>query len=1273
MFTNINYRSSFKIASKGRVLLCISAIVSALSAAPSGGVVTSGSATISNIGKVTNIDQSSNKASINWQGFGIAPSESVNFNQPNKNSLTLNRVIGNEKSVIEGALNANGKVFIINSNGVLFTKGSSVNTAGLVASTLDISDEDFNNNNFVFKSNGNQNSVINLGTITINDNGYAALLGNSVKNEGVIIATKGVASLNSADKITLNFNGDSLLNISIDEGTLNSLVENKGAIYADGGKIILSAKSANELLLSQVNVEGVLRARSIDDLVGDINIYAHNGKTNIDATLDASAPINGNGGFIETSGDSVKISDSSVVTTKSTNGKSGTWLIDPNDFTIGIDGDMSGTTLSNNLENGNVIIESSQGKNEGKGDIHVNDKVEWSSNNKLTLDAYNDININNRVIINGKDAILELIFGNDYNILTPASYSGTTLDKNGKPIAKVDPHDPKNGGDGIYGSITYTNKDNKQGLIINGVTYTLIHDMDELDGIDGIDGVTNLFTDGTPADSKINAQENMDYEEILQKQAWSNWFGYYDPDTQDYTIPTKVDGSGACGSNTCYYNPETKLYDLTAQYNGNIKSYYQDSNGDFTIASYDIAMDKYYNPSSEKYDLANEYPNWQKIYKDSNGEYTKYSSNGEKYYNPVTDSYDLDVEYPSYVNMFYNDITDKYDIYGANFVNGEFMYYDPTTKDYSSIHNIYYDYFYYNPDTKSYNLISSYSINGNYALANNLDASGKTYTNSLINSFDGTFAGLGHTIDGLKVVNNEDVKTSSGGLIGKSQNIVIRDLGLVNIKLDFTNNENAGSFLGQGAGTLKNIYSTGTIDIKQGIVGGIAGMLDGNIYSSFSDVEIIANQRGAISGGGLAGKVNNGEIVNSHATGDFLVTLINRGDTAQNIGGLVGQGGHSIINSYATGNVIVKFDDGVEPTSHSIQYIGGLAGNFGGDNGVIINSFATGNVAGGRYLGGLIGSGAANKIENVYATGDVTSLYTTDPLREIFVGGLFGYIGNINNDIHINNVFSTGDVTVLGGGGTIGGLIGGMGDGVSAYERILTNAYSTGNIWVGELDLSNPYADSVGGLIGKANGYDISNVYATGDVTGHGRVGGLIGALMNSKIKDSYSTGTATSYIDDVGGSFGYISKNEIDNVYYNSETNDKGFASEYQNDEKNINGLTSEESNYIDQLINGEMTLDEVKADIVKVKEEQAVFDEKVSNALTQAEQIRVQPEKEQLSKQSIFNKLKDGFFTSQIDDSIIVTNVELSDASYTANVKTISVDGKTYNVEDDNTTNVD
>jgi len=135
-------------------------------AAPQGGVVTSGAATISQSGNVTAINQATQKTAINWQSFGTKPQETVNFHQPNASAIALNRVIGNERSVLEGALNANGRVFLINSNGILFAKGSTVNTAGFLASALNLTDEDFNAGNYVFKRMASRGSVINQGTLS---------------------------------------------------------------------------------------------------------------------------------------------------------------------------------------------------------------------------------------------------------------------------------------------------------------------------------------------------------------------------------------------------------------------------------------------------------------------------------------------------------------------------------------------------------------------------------------------------------------------------------------------------------------------------------------------------------------------------------------------------------------------------------------------------------------------------------------------------------------------------------------------------------------------------------------------------------------------------------------------------------------------------------------------------------------------------------------------------------------------------------------------------
>jgi filamentous hemagglutinin family protein len=374
---------------------------------PTGGNVVAGAASISQAGSVTNINQSTGKAVINWQSFSIGAKETVNFNQPGASSVTLNRVIGNEQSVISGALNANGQVFLVNSAGVLFSKGAQVNVGGLVASTLDIANNDFMAGRYTF-SGASAASVVNQGDLRATGGGYVTLLGKTVANDGVISARLGTVAMSSGEKVTLNFEGNSLLDVTIDQGTLNALVENKRAIRADGGRVILTAKAADQLLSAQVNNTGLVQARTMAALKGgstasarkgSIIINAQGGTANIDGKLDASAPKGGDGGFVETSGERVRIADSAVIVTKSAAGNVGTWLIDPTDFNIlygSGDQTTSGIgakTLQNMLASTNVSIVTSAGGS-GNGDINVMAPVTWTAHNSLTLSAFNNVNVN---------------------------------------------------------------------------------------------------------------------------------------------------------------------------------------------------------------------------------------------------------------------------------------------------------------------------------------------------------------------------------------------------------------------------------------------------------------------------------------------------------------------------------------------------------------------------------------------------------------------------------------------------------------------------------------------------------------------------------------------------------------------------------------------------------------------------------------------------------------------------------------------------------------
>ncbi|MEY3548063.1 MAG: hypothetical protein RLZZ552_430, partial [Verrucomicrobiota bacterium] len=244
----------------------------------------------------------------------------------------LNRVTGSEASVISGALSANGNVFLVNPNGVLFNAGAQVDVGGLVASTLSIRDNDFLAGNYVFEGAG-AGIIANHGRLTaVGDGGggVIALLSAQIVNDGVLTADRGQVLLGAGDRITLDLGG--LVGLSVERGALQAVIDNGGAIRADGGRVLLTARAADELASAAINHDGVIEARTLATgekgsivLLGDLD----HGSLVVDGRLDASAPVAGDGGFVETSAASVAFGDGFAVTTSAAQGSSGTWLLDP--------------------------------------------------------------------------------------------------------------------------------------------------------------------------------------------------------------------------------------------------------------------------------------------------------------------------------------------------------------------------------------------------------------------------------------------------------------------------------------------------------------------------------------------------------------------------------------------------------------------------------------------------------------------------------------------------------------------------------------------------------------------------------------------------------------------------------------------------------------------------------------------------------------------------------------------------------------------------------
>ena len=328
-----------------------------VNAAPQGGVVVGGQATISQAGDVTNIAQASQRAAIDWSGFDIAAHETVNFQQPNASAVALNWIVGNNPSAIYGHLNANGQVYLANPNGMYFAPGAQVNVAGLIATTSHVDPLAFMQTGAI--NTGERNGAINMQGSIFASGGLVEIKGATAINIGGIIKATalngngGAITLNNADKITIN-------------GTLDANAGTSGK----GGKIEIIADKATGLL----------------DVSG--------------ATLLAKGgSVGGDGGFIETSGMDVYGLDKAVINAGAVNGKAGTWLIDPSNFTI-VDGDaaqsttaIGAATLARSLSTNNITITTLMTGSQ-PGDILVNATVDYSAgagNHDLFLSAYRNI------------------------------------------------------------------------------------------------------------------------------------------------------------------------------------------------------------------------------------------------------------------------------------------------------------------------------------------------------------------------------------------------------------------------------------------------------------------------------------------------------------------------------------------------------------------------------------------------------------------------------------------------------------------------------------------------------------------------------------------------------------------------------------------------------------------------------------------------------------------------------------------------------------------
>ncbi len=362
---------------------------------PTGYSPVSGSTSYSVNGNTGTLISSGPATVGNWDSFSIGSQSTFNAQIEGSH---LSKVIGQSPSEIFGSLNVqSGQFFLVNPNGILFGSGSQVNAPGLVASTLNILENDFLAGRYNFSApTGSNRYLLNQGRIETQPGGYIALIGRSVRNEGELSAPGAGVVMAAGDQVTLSLDGSGLVSAAVNApvqadvydfagNKVSDTLSNTGSISADGGYAVLTARSTENIFDNVINHSGVITANAIENKNGVITLtggsdagvvrvsgglQASGGEINIlgnkvgvfkNATVDVSsqtgdggkimlfaedvalaygsfsadaAAVGGDGGFIETSGKNYLDTAGIRLSARAVEGDPGTWLLDPYNVTI---------------------------------------------------------------------------------------------------------------------------------------------------------------------------------------------------------------------------------------------------------------------------------------------------------------------------------------------------------------------------------------------------------------------------------------------------------------------------------------------------------------------------------------------------------------------------------------------------------------------------------------------------------------------------------------------------------------------------------------------------------------------------------------------------------------------------------------------------------------------------------------------------------------------------------------------------------------------------
>ncbi|NTY41081.1 two-partner secretion domain-containing protein, partial [Burkholderia diffusa] len=309
------------------VAIPLGAVAGAL---PQGGSVVGGVANIQtpNPNQMI-VSQGSQKAVINWNSFNVGAGSSVQFVQPSSTASVLNRVVGtNGTSQILGTLTANGQVYIVNPQGVVFGKGAVVNAGALLATTKDIDPNAYMANGsaqLLLGGRGTHGAVIeNDGNLSVAPGGWIALAGDQVRNAGALNAPHGSVVLAAGDQATLALSNGQLVCFTLDAASANAGIASNGVINAEGGRVLLTADAAGMLLNNVINLSGVVDVSGASG--GNVTIQGGpHGVVNLGGAQVNASGATGTGGRVTVTGEDIGLSGTAIHATGASGG--GTVLV----------------------------------------------------------------------------------------------------------------------------------------------------------------------------------------------------------------------------------------------------------------------------------------------------------------------------------------------------------------------------------------------------------------------------------------------------------------------------------------------------------------------------------------------------------------------------------------------------------------------------------------------------------------------------------------------------------------------------------------------------------------------------------------------------------------------------------------------------------------------------------------------------------------------------------------------------------------------------------